>query len=97
MPRTIKVRIVARGTRWQVLVDDMPLGRPVAEPLVELATRLLAGGFKPTTRIILTHTPAGPCPRAAATLGDVVTTLQDSAEPFRAPAWVPLPTNGAHQ
>lgn len=95
--RTLNIRIVQRGQRlWQIFVNNVPIGRPVPEPMVELGMQLIDAGLRPTTSIYQVKTPQGPC-RSVSTIGEALrASRQGSDAPFRMPIWAKPPTNGVH-
>lgn len=93
MKSRIKIQIVpTRAGRWTVWVDGWRIVKSTRDPLVEIASRMIAAGYKPQTRIIMTHTPDGEC-RVASTIGDTAVASQQQ-HPFRAPVWTALQANG---
>lgn len=101
MKSRIKIQIVStRLGCWSVLVNGMRIIKSTRDPLVEIAQRMLAAGHKRDAALVMTRTPDGPC-RAASTLGHTVMAAPVVAgaqrQPFRAPDWVALQTNGGTQ
>jgi hypothetical protein len=91
----IKIQIVpTRLGCWSVWVGGFRIIRSTRDPLVEIAQRMLAAGHKRDARIVMTRTPDGPC-RMASTIGNAAAAaVLPQQQPFRAPDWVALHSNG---
>lgn len=109
MKTRIKIQIVpTRLGCWSVWVGGFRIIKSTRDPLVEIAQRMLAAGHKRDARIVMTRMPDGPC-RFVSTIGNAATacTQQPSQtpsptnygqrQPFCAPDWVALQSNGGTQ
>lgn len=92
----IKIWVVPSrsGKTWSVRINGWRVLRHTAQPLADAASRLMAAGHKPHRQIIMTRMLGAPC-RCASTLAAAA--AAESGEPFNAPDWTTLHSNGCHQ
>jgi hypothetical protein len=93
MKTRIRIQIIpTRLGCWSVWIDSWRIIQSTRDPLVEVAGILIAGGHKPAAALVMTKTPDGPC-RLVSTIGNAVV-ASTQRQPFRAPDWVALHSNG---